>query len=243
MTVHDRSLHDRSVHNRSVHDRTVRERAERLPAAVLWDMDGTLVDTEPYWIEAEFELVGRFGGSWSIEQAHALVGNDLLTSARAIAAGGGVALPAEEIVELLLEGVAGRIGSHVPWRPGARELLEALAAQGVPNALVTMSYRRLAETVVGALPAGMFAVLVTGDEVTRGKPHPEPYLEAARRLGVAPGECVAIEDSPNGVRSAHAAGVPLLAVQHLVPLAAHTDGRVLTSLAGVEPGQLLALAH
>lgn len=221
---------------------TVLDRVERLPAAVLWDMDGTLVDTEPYWIEAEFELVDRFGGRWSIEQAHALVGSDLLASARTIAADGGVPLPPEEIVELLLDGVAARVGSHVPWRPGARELLEALAAQGVPNALVTMSYRRLAESVVGALPSGLFAVLVTGDEVTHGKPHPEPYLEAARRLGVAPGDCVAIEDSPNGVRSARAAGVPLLAVQHLVPLAAHTDGQVLTSLAGIEPDRLLSLA-
>ncbi len=215
---------------------------DRLPAAVLWDMDGTLVDTEPYWIACEVDLVERCGGTWSLEQAYSLVGQDLLTSARVIARKGGVPLPAEEIVEVLLDGVVARVGGHVPWRPGALELLESLVAAGVPNALVTMSYRRLAEVVVGALPAGRFAVLVTGDEVSRGKPYPDPYLEAARRLGVTPGRCVAIEDSPNGIASARAAAVPLVAVQHLVPLAEHTDGPVLTSLAGLAPSQLLTLA-
>lgn len=213
----------------------------RLPGAVLWDMDGTLVDTEPYWFACEIELVRRHGGTWSLEQAHRLVGNDLLTSADVIAREGGVPLPREQIVDALVDGVVARVADRVPWRPGAVELLEALAALGVPNALVTMSYRRLVEAVVGALPDGLFAVLVSGDQVDRGKPHPEPYLEAVRRLGRDPAECLAIEDSPNGLASAHAAGVPVLAVEHLVPLGGLAPGAVVHTLAGLGPYDLLRL--
>ncbi len=209
-----------------------------LPAAVLWDMDGTLVDTEPYWIAAEYELVAAHGGRWSLEQAHNLVGNSLLVSAEYIRRHGGVQLPAEEIVERLLDAVAEAVRGHTPWRPGAQALLAQLVAAGVPCALVTMSYRRLAEAVVAGLPAGSFATLVTGDEVDRGKPHPEPYLEAAARIGVRPQDCLAIEDSPTGVTSAHAAGVPVLAVEHLVTIEPGPGRRVLRTLEGISLADL-----
>jgi HAD superfamily hydrolase (TIGR01509 family) len=214
-----------------------------LPAAVLWDMDGTLVDTEPYWIECEFALVAAHGGTWSSEQAHGLVGNDLTTSARQLQRHGPVPLDPEQIIDTLLDGVCERVGRAVPWRPGARELLAALGEAGVPNALVTMSYRRLAESVVSNLPDGSFATLVTGDEVSRGKPAPDPYLAAAARLGVPPAACVAIEDSPTGIASARAAGVPVIGVEHLVPLAAHSADAVLRSLHGVTPAQLRRLTR
>jgi HAD superfamily hydrolase (TIGR01509 family) len=202
------------------------------PAAVLWDMDGTLVDTEPYWIECEKALVARFGNVWSDEDAHALVGNPLLVSAETIRDRGRVPLSPEVIVEELLDGVVSRVLRHVPFRPGARELLDDLAAAGVPCALVTMSYRRFAAAVVDALPPGRFATVVAGDEVTHGKPHPEPYLTAAARLGVAPGDCVAIEDSPTGVASAVAAGVPTLAVENLVPVPPGPGRTVVHTLTG-----------
>ena len=208
------------------------------PAAVLWDMDGTLVDTEPYWIECEYELVGRHGGQWNDQHAHTLVGNDLVVSARYIAEHGSVRLPPEEIIQQLMDGVIERTRHHIPWRPGARELLNALKARAVPCALVTMSYRRLAQAVVDVLPAGTFQTIVAGDDVDRGKPHPEPYLEAAARLRVPPGDCVAIEDSPTGVESAIAAGMPVLAVQHMVPIPAG-PGRTLTrTLDGWTPARL-----
>ncbi len=214
----------------------------RLPQAVLWDMDGTLVDTEPYWIECEFDLVHRFGGTWSMEQAHSLVGLALPTSAAIIARDGGVPLPPDQIIDDLIAGVIARVGEDVPWRPGARELLAALVREAIPNALVTMSYRRLAEAVIRALPPHSFGALVAGDDVLRGKPDPEPYLRAAARLGVSPQDCVAIEDSPSGVASARAAGVPLIAVEHLVPLAEHVAGPVLHTLEGLTPATLLAVA-
>lgn len=181
-------------------------------------MDGTLVDTEPYWIEAEYALVERFGGRWSDELAHQLVGNPLLVSADIIIASSPVTLTPHEVVDELMSSVIGRVHEHVPWRPGAREMLDEAVAAGVPNALVTMSWQPLARAVADALPGSPFAVLVTGDEVTHGKPHPEPYLRAAELLGVAPQECVALEDSPTGVRSATAAGVPTVAIPHVVPI-------------------------
>jgi HAD superfamily hydrolase (TIGR01509 family) len=212
-----------------------------LPGAVLWDLDGTLVDTEPYWDECQIQLVVEHGGSWNQTDADALVGTDLLTSARYLRRHGGVRLAPTEIVDVLVAGVAERIGQHIPWRPGARELLAELQALAVPCALVTMSYRCLALAVVQALPAGTFTTVVAGDDVTHGKPHPEPYLTAAARLGVAPSACVAIEDSPTGVASAVAAGVAVLGVVHHVPLEA-SPGRPLTdTLTGVTPGDLARL--
>ena len=186
------------------------------PAAVLWDMDGTLVDTEPYWIATEYALVAEYGGHWSDEHARSLVGFDLRDAAAILRDRGGVDLPIDDIVNRLLDGVIERVRHKVPWRPGARALLIALRKQQIPCALVTMSWSRFADAVVSALPPGSFDVVITGDEVTHGKPHPEPYLTAAAALGVRAKDCVAIEDSPTGVRSAVAAGCQTFAVPNVV---------------------------
>jgi HAD superfamily hydrolase (TIGR01509 family) len=214
-----------------------------LPAAVLWDMDGTLVDTEPYWIAAEHAIVEEHGGTWNDEFAHQLVGNDLMVSARFIQENSPITWEPERIVDELLVRVIARVREHVPWRPGARELLSALGEAGVPCALVTMSWRSLADAVVSALPDGAFAAVVTGDEVEHGKPHPEPYHAAARLLGVEARDCVAIEDSPTGVRSAVAAGVPTLAVPHVVEVPEIAGSVQAPGLEGVTPERLGALAR
>ena len=213
-----------------------------LPAAVLWDMDGTLVDTEPYWIEAEHELVAAHGGQWSEELAHRLVGNALEVSAQVIIDQTGIPLSVAEVIDALLLRVIEQVRDAIPWRPGARELLDELVALGVPNVLVTMSWRNLADTVVGTLPPGSFAHQVTGDEVTHGKPHPEPYLRAARLVGAEPADCVALEDSPTGVRSATAAGVPTIAVPHIVPVPPTPGAVQLPTLAGLKAAELRAVA-
>ena len=186
-------------------------------------MDGTIVDTEPYWIATEYELVAEFGGDWDDDKAHSLVGKDLRDSAAIIRDRGGVDLSIDDIVNRLLDGVIARVQQHVPWRPGARELLAAVQKAGVPNALVTMSWTRFAHAVVGALPPGTFDVVITGDEVSQGKPHPEPYLAAAAKLGVRASDCAAIEDSPTGVRSAVAAGCRTFAVPNVVDIAPSAD--------------------
>ena len=215
--------------------------ATELPAAVLWDMDGTLVDTEPYWIAAEHELVAAHGGEWNDEFAHQLVGNALEVSAQLIIDKSGIALTVPEIIDALLDRVVRHVEVEVPWRPGARELLDELGKLGVPCLLVTMSWRRLADTVVRNLPDGSFTALVTGDEVGHGKPHPEPYLAAASLIGAEPVDCVALEDSPAGVRSATAAGVPTLAIPHVVPVPEIEGAVQITTLDGVRAADLLPL--
>lgn len=212
-----------------------------LPKAVLFDMDGTLVDTEPYWIAAEFALVERHGGTWSTEHAHSLVGKALLDSAAYIQEHGGVDLPAVEIVRQLSSEVVSRVRERVPWRPGATELLGELRAEGVEVGLVTMSWRDLTTAVVAALPEGSFDVIVTGDEVTNGKPHPEPYLTAAGVLGVDPADAIAIEDSPTGIASAYAAGCRVLGVPNHVALDPPPGVVLVDTLAGLTPYVLAEL--
>lgn len=212
-----------------------------LPAAVLWDMDGTLVETEPYWMEAEFELVAEHGGSWSHEHALNLVGNDLIESGRYIREHAGIDVEPADIVEQLLDKVTEHVRRAVPWRPGALELLADLRRHEVRCALVTMSYRRFVAPVLEALPDGTFEVVVTGDSVTQGKPHPEPYRKAAAILGIDPTQAVAIEDSNTGVRSAEAAGCLVLAVPNHVPVL-EGPGRVLRdTLEGLGAHDLLPL--
>ena len=211
------------------------------PKAVLWDMDGTLVDTEPYWIDEEYDLARRYGGSWTHENAMAVVGGDLLDSASYMREHMAIDRTPHQIVEELLDGVVAMVEHEVPWRPGARELLHELGRAGVPCGLVTMSYRRFAEPVLGALPDGSFAAIVVGDEVSRGKPHPEPYLRGAELLGVATDRVVAIEDSPTGAASAEAAGCRVLVVPHHVAVPGGPRRTSRTSLVGLGPDHLGAM--
>ena len=213
----------------------------RGPAAVLWDMDGTLVDTEPYWIASEFELAERYGGDWTRQHALNIVGMDLLDAARYIREHMGINVAPERIVEEMLDGVVARVTQEVPWRPGARELLETLRSAGVPCALVTMSYRRFVEPILDRLHREAFQAIVTGDMLDRGKPHPDPYLTAAAALGVAPGECLAIEDSPTGALSAEAAGCSVLVVPNHVTVATGPRRVFRNDLVGASLEELCAL--
>ncbi|WP_256842975.1 HAD family hydrolase [Ornithinimicrobium cryptoxanthini] len=213
-----------------------------VPAAVLWDMDGTLIDTEPYWMAEEGQLIAEAGGTWTREDAEDLVGNDLIRSAEIILARTPVTGTPEEVVDRLLKGVVARTRAHLPWRPGAQELLQECVAAEVPCALVTMSWAPLADVLLESLPAGTFSAVVTGDQVTHGKPAPEPYLLAAERLGVQPVDCVALEDSGTGVRSAVAAGVPTIGIPHVVPIPDLAGVLSVPTLHGVTLQDLAALA-
>jgi len=217
-------------------------RTDRPLDAVLWDLDGTLVDTEPSWIAAEYRLVASFGGSWSDEQARAQVGNPLLVTGEYLREHGGVPLPAARIVELLLADVLADVRREVHWRPGVRRLLAECRQQGLATALVTMSYLELAEAVTDRLPAGSFDVLVTGDQVSRGKPDPEAYLLAADRLGVDPARCLAIEDSVTGVAAAEAAGCLVVAVPNQVPIPPADTRTIVPGLESVSLAELIGLA-
>ncbi|WEK59780.1 MAG: HAD family phosphatase [Candidatus Microbacterium colombiense] len=190
----------------------------RQPRAVLWDMDGTLVDTEPYWMAAETALVESFGGTWSHEDALQLVGNGLIDSA-IILQNAGVAMEADAIISLLTDAVQESLRTQgVPFRPGARELLSDLKAAGIPTALVTMSLRRMALGVVELIDFDAFELVVAGDDVENPKPHPEPYLQAAALLDIDITEAIVIEDSPTGLRAGIASGAVTLGVPHIVSL-------------------------
>jgi len=206
-------------------------------------MDGTLVDTEPLWIAAEKELVASYGGNWSDEMAHQLVGNSLIVSGHIIRDNSPVDLSAEEIVDYLLERVIAGMRQHVPWRPGAAELLKDVVAEGIPNALVTMSYESFAGVLIDAVADGTFTVVVTGDKVSKGKPDPEAYATAVAALGVDAADCVAIEDSIPGVRAAVAAGVPTIVVPHVTAVPEIAGATRVDTLVGLTPGRLRAVVQ
>lgn len=197
-----------------------RETGRRRPAAVLWDMDGTIVDTEEHWIAAAAEIVRGQGIEPPPGALDALVGMALPDGAELVRRLG-VDLPVHDIVErqigLALRNTA--VGG-IAWRPGALRMLAALRTARIPRALVTMSYRAYADRIVAALPPGMFDVVVTGDDVEHGKPAPDAYLRAMRMLGVSAADCVAIEDSVVGLAAARAAGAHTIGVPHHSPLAA-----------------------
>lgn len=195
-------------------------------------MDGTIVNTEPLWMRAETELVEAHGGSWSHDQAMQLVGRGLYDSAE-ILRNAGVRLAPLQVIRHLTDRVRQLLGDdELPWRPGARELLAALRAAGIPSALVTMSFRDMAEQVVAAIGFDAFDVIVAGDDVVQPKPHPEPYLRAADLLGVPIERCVAFEDSTTGVASAVASGAATVAIPFLVPIPESDDHAVWPTLAG-----------
>ncbi|MCQ1953388.1 HAD family phosphatase [Arthrobacter sp. zg-Y238] len=213
--------------------------------AVFWDMDGTLVDTEPYWIAAEKELTSSFNVGWTDAQAEAMVGQALEVSAGMLQRAG-VPLENRAIIDRLIGQVAAQVRREVPWRPGARELLAELQAADIPCALVTMSEPVLAREIIRALPAGTFDVVVTGDMVSNGKPDPEPYQLAFDTLaGSVPDldkACVvAVEDSLPGATSAQAAGLVTLTVPNFVPLPPGAFEHEWQSLAGRGIDQLREL--
>jgi HAD superfamily hydrolase (TIGR01509 family) len=212
-------------------------------AAALWDFDGTLADTEPLWIEAEFELIGSLGGTWSIEHAEQLVGNSLLDSgAYILNTIDRTDLEPAWVVDQLVTHVVQQLQSRpIPWRPGAIELLESFQNAGIPCALVSASYRVILDAALSQLPPDAFAVSVAGDEVRQGKPHPEPYERACTALGVKAHSCVVFEDSETGCRSGNASGAFVLAVPNRVPIPAAPRRLVLGSLSDLDAAAVQAL--
>ena len=206
---------------------------KKLPAAVLFDLDGTLIDSEPYWMQSERELAAEHQSDWSKEDGDKLIGMSLYDSSQLIKERLGSDLHPEEIIDKLTDGVNKQLARAVPWRPGAEVLLRELRRKKIKTALVTMSMRRTALQVVETIPFKAFDVVVAGDDVVHGKPHAEPYVKAATLLGVRPEDCVAFEDSITGILSAEAAKTKAVGIPNMMIIPQH-EGRILwTTLEGV----------
>jgi HAD superfamily hydrolase (TIGR01509 family) len=209
---------------------------------VLFDMDGLLVDTEPLWLETETGVMARLGAPWTPADQQALLGGSMARTVGYLLAKATRPAPPETVERWMNEGMLDLVrAGRVVVRPGARELLAEVVAAGLPYALVTSSQRGFADAVLGA--TGLtFPVIVCAEDVTAGKPDPEPYLLAAKLLGVAPEACVVLEDSPNGVASATAAGCHVVAVPSLLPIPPAPGRVVVTSLAWVDLAALREIA-
>ncbi|MET9671136.1 HAD family phosphatase [Streptomyces sp. NPDC006475] len=209
--------------------------------AVLLDMDGTLVDTEGFWWDAEVEVFADLGHELDEAWRDVVVGGPMTRSAGYLIEATGADITMPELTVLLNDRFEARIGRGVPLMPGAQRLLAELAAQGVPTALVSASHRRIIDRVLASLGPKNFALSVAGDEVPRTKPHPDPYLLAARGLGAEPARCAVIEDTATGVASAEAAGCRVVAVPSVAPIAPAVGRVVVRSLEEVDLGFLRTL--
>lgn len=214
---------------------------KQLPAAVLWDMDGTLIDSEPYWMKSEGAFAKANNSTWTEQDGLSLVGMSLYDSSKIIKEKVGSDLEPEQIIEQLTDEVTAQLKKKIFWRPGAKELLLLLRKKKVKTALVTMSMHRMARQVVDSIGFDAFDVIVAGDDVLHGKPHPEAYLKAAELLGVKAEECVAFEDSLSGLRSAEGAGTRAVGIKNVVEIPAQA-GRILwPTLEGVSMADLRRL--
>lgn len=184
---------------------------------VLCDMDGTLVDTEPYWEDAKIRVARDHGIPFTSDDARRLVGGSMLVTARYMHEKG-VPLPTEALIHELVDDVVQQLGRHIPWLPGAQQFLQRLADARIPACLVTQAYSGVANVIAAHAPKGALQHVVAGDAIARPKPDPDPYLTAMDRLNLPASVCLAIEDTPAGVASARAAGVPVLVVSGIVPV-------------------------
>jgi HAD superfamily hydrolase (TIGR01509 family) len=209
--------------------------------AVLFDMDGLLVDTEPLWFETETEVMARLGAPWSTADQRQLLGGSMEKTVAYLLAKAARPVPPAEVARWMLDGMLRRAAEgRVIVRPGARGLVAEVAASGIPYALVTSSEREFADAVLAG--TGLrFPVTVCAEDAPATKPAPDPYQQAAKLLAATPENCVALEDSPNGVASATAAGCKVVAVPSLVSIPPARDRLVVPSLTAISLSALRAL--
>jgi HAD superfamily hydrolase (TIGR01509 family) len=216
------------------------------PAAVLWDLDGTLLDSEKLWDIPLYEFTEKLGGQLSTETRQSMVGTNVLVTMYLLYKEVGITDPSEEQLTDGAAWIERRMAEvfrqDLPWRPGAEDALATVRAAGLPMALVTSTERVLTEIALDTIGRSLFDVTVCGDEVDGlNKPLPEPYLKACRLLGVDPTACVAIEDSPTGVASGVAAGATVLVVPCEVPVEPGERRVFRESLVGLTVADLTAL--
>jgi HAD superfamily hydrolase (TIGR01509 family) len=212
--------------------------------AVLFDMDGLLIDSEPLWTVAEIELAQSLGGTWSDEIKEAVIGTRLDVAVPRILDWYGRPSDPDDVAratDFLLARMVELFRSELPLMPGAIELIDGVRALGAATALVSSSYRSLVDAGLAILGPHRFDTSVAGDEVTHGKPAPEPYLTACERLRVDPADAVILEDALSGVESAEAAGISVVAVPWLGSIPAAPGRYVVGALGEIDPGWLVGI--
>ena len=206
-------------------------------------MDGVLVDTEHLWDEVREQLTDEWGGRYTPDAPRAMMGMSSLEWSRYLHDVVGLREPPEAINAEVVRRMLARYELDLPVVPGAREAVRRLHADGLALAVASSSNRELIDAVLRRLELeALFRVTVSSEEVSRGKPAPDVYLEASRRLGVAPERCVAVEDSASGIRAAHAAGMRVIAYpnRHYPPPAEVIElaYAVVTSLSELTAGRI-----
>jgi HAD superfamily hydrolase (TIGR01509 family) len=217
----------------------------RVIEAVVFDLDGVLVDSEPVWEQVRRQVVAEHGGHWAADAQQRLMGMSTGEWARYLSEDLGVGLPPERVAALVIERMAASYTEHLPLMPGAVEAVRGLAARW-PLGLASSSPPSLIETVLDAASLrSSFQTTMSTEQVSRGKPAPDIYLAVAARLGRQPQRCAALEDSSNGLRSAAAAGLHVIAIPHPkyppAPDALEKASVVLTSLTELTPATITAL--
>jgi HAD superfamily hydrolase (TIGR01509 family) len=214
---------------------------ETVVQAVMFDMDGLLVDSEPLWFQAEGIVMARLGGAWSHADQSALVGGSMEVTVKYLLSKATKAAEPADVARWLTEAMIDELTSRpLPVLPGVLDLLDEVRAVGLPHALVTSSEPEIVDAVLSHLGAGAFGVVVCAADVARTKPDPEGYLLAAEKLGVEPQYSIALEDSPTGTAAAEAAGYRVVAVPSVIGVPAAPGRVVLSSLAGVTLADLAA---
>jgi len=201
------------------------------PDAVLFDMDGLLVDTEPYWLETERELMADFGVIWQSEDQLYCLGGPMQKVGDYMSSLAQNRESSEWFAEELINRMAKKF-ENITLMPGVADLLDEIAALNLPTALVSASPRRLVDAVLASFPVSPFTVTISANDVTRGKPHPDPYLKAAAILGINITRSLIIEDSPTGVTAARASGAFVVAVPHIAPVEPAVRSTIIDTLLG-----------
>lgn len=210
--------------------------------AVLFDMDGLLVDTEPQWFAAEGATVRELGGVWGKQEQHALFGTNLEFASDYMIAHTGSALTRETVMKMLFDNMTVQLGKRVDFRPGALDLLRELSQAETRVGMVTSSVRDHVAVVLAQIPDHPFQAVVTADDVPLLKPDPLPYLAAVEQLGVRASHTVVLEDSPHGVQAGEAAGCHVVAVPSLVPIEPAPGRTIVSSLTELSLTRLEQLA-